>query len=174
MRDFSLQPLGNFSNGLHKKSKRNILIKIEKQDCDFHQSSCEINIQMMIQDLLEFHSCTAKLRVSWRATNENRDFLSWKINSVTRTDVQYKLPLWMKVIVIVNTLYVYVPPFIVCAGAFEHFSVYTVQLTLSKHFMPKRFFFTNLFVTQNAYWFRKPHPRSQDYFRHAYGFDVQA
>ena len=76
MRDFSLQPLGNFSNGLHKKSKRNILIKIEKQDCDFHQSSCEINIHMVIQDLLEFHSCTAKLRVSWRATNKNRDFLS--------------------------------------------------------------------------------------------------
>ena len=76
MRDFSLQPSENCSYGPHQKPLRNDLKKIEKQECVFHQSSYGINIHMVNQDFLEFHSCTAKLRVSWRATNKNRDFLS--------------------------------------------------------------------------------------------------
>ena len=79
---FFVESKENCCDDLHWMYPLSIPINPAKSIKVFFNPRYESDSHMMNWDFYYFHKSTNNIRVSWRETNRNRDFLGWNINSV--------------------------------------------------------------------------------------------
>ena len=97
---FFVESEENCCDDLHWMYQLFIPINPAKSIKVFFNPPYESDSHMMNWDFYYFHKSTNNIRVSWRETNRNRDFLSWNINSVNVVP-----PVWRYI------LFIVLPPF---------------------------------------------------------------